>query len=147
MWISLLASTPVYLIPFALGIAVACLAGVQKIRPVDGPSMGITKSILCLWFGSAVSSACATFLFGAEHVESLILNSGDYNGGDGPLNISINLPLILVVLLGASAACVALTGFILSWTLNKQPFGSRPHLACLLFLLPLALGLLVRSDF
>jgi hypothetical protein len=76
-----------------------------------------------------------------------MLDSGDYNGGDGPLEISIGLPMVGVDAVGFIAAILALIGFLLSWTLNKQPFVSRPHLACVLFLLPLALGLIVRNEF
>jgi hypothetical protein len=73
-------------------------------------------------------------------------DSGDYNGGDGPLEISISLPLIEVTMIGIFAAVLALIGFLLSWLLNKQAFFSRSHLACLLFLLPPASDLIVRNE-
>lgn len=131
------------LVPFGLGIAVAFLAGAKTVNRDGNSSTQISKSVLCLWLGCAVASTCAAFVLGADHVYKLMLDSGDYNGGDGPLEISIGLPMVGVYAAGFIAAILALIGFILSWTLNRQPFLSRPHLACLLFLLPLAFYLLL----
>jgi hypothetical protein len=109
-------------------------------------AMQVTKSVLCLWVGCAISAACATFIFGAGHVAKLMTDGGIYDGGDGPLNISINLPIFGVEMIGVIAAVVALIGLLLSWLWNKHALFSRQHVASLLFLLPLFLDLLVWRD-
>ena len=75
-----------------------------------------------------------------------MIDSGRYDGSDGPLNISINLPIFGVEMICIIAAMVALIGLLLSWLLNKQALFSWQHVASLLFLLPLALYLLVWDD-
>ena len=108
--------------------------------------MQITRSILCLWVGCAVCAACATFVLGAFHVEGILVGGGDYDGGDGPANISVNIPVFLAVGIGVLAALIALCGLLASRFLNKQAFFSRPHLASLWFLSPFTLALLLWLD-
>jgi hypothetical protein len=104
-------------------------------------AMQITKSILCLWFGSsafACFAACGLADYrGALSV--IAMEKLDLGGGQ---SFAVAFPVGAALVVALVCAIVAIVSLMISWRLNKQRLFSWPHAAALLFLLPLVLALL-----
>ena len=106
--------------------------------------MQITKSIFCLWMSSSAFACFSAYGF-AYHRGALAVITGENLDLSGGPSFAIAFPTMAFEVVALVCAVLAAAGLLLSWRLNKQPLFSLPHIAALLFLVPLGLALLCAT--